>query len=163
MRIIFYIVSFLWTALLLLHVNAFNAFKLPLHVFGYTLCFSLHEIWTDWQYLFLYYLPIATLGACEYLPSALEIKCKGRYKLAGRDVSLQPLKNYISTTTITVAFELGNVVTYHKSFYRKIKLSFITWSCGIAWQTKSFIFPNPQCQGSPNLVGWSLTLRSSYP
>ena len=38
-----------------------------------------------------------------------------------------------------------------------------TWSCEIMWETWNIVFPLPECLWAPNLVGWWLTLRSSYP
>ena len=36
-------------------------------------------------------------------------------------------------------------------------------SCEIMWQTKTIISSLPQCPWPPNLGGWWLTFRSSYP
>ena len=39
----------------------------------------------------------------------------------------------------------------------------VMWSCKIKWQTKTIISPQPQHLWSPNLTGWWITLKGSYP
>ena len=84
--------------------------------------------------------PLLEYWNMEYgMPYALE-------KMEIANLVLQPLKHFISNTAIPLAH---NPLTL--------------WSCKIMWQMKTIISPLPQCLWLPNLVGWWLNLRGSYP
>ena len=73
-------------------------------------------------------------------------------------------RKYIFTVKVPVVTTLSRVVTYPdellpvKSYNR-----LAAWSCKITSLTKTIISPIPQCLWLPNLKGWWLTLRGSYP
>ena len=71
--------------------------------------------------------------------------------------------NYISTTTNSMATELGSIVTYFKGLLPfKLQDSYVTWSFGITWQTKIIISPLPQCLEPLNMEGWWLSTCESH-
>ena len=58
----------------------------------------------------------------------------------------------------------GRMVTYLEGILLiKSVGDLITWSCKIAWQTKTILSPLPQCLWPPNMAGWWLTLSGSHP
>ena len=70
--------------------------------------------------------------------------------------------HYISTTRVTIATKLGRMITYFDGLLPITSHdTLISLSCEITWQTKTIIFPIPQCLWPPNLVGCWLTLSGS--
>ena len=64
---------------------------------------------------------------------------------------------------MSMATKLGRMVTYLECLPPiKVLIPLVTWSCKISWQTKTIIYPLPQCLWPPNLPVWWLTLRGSY-
>ena len=63
--------------------------------------------------------------------------------------------DYISTIRVPMPTKLGKIVTYLDGLLSmKLHGPLITWSCEIKWQTKTSMFPLPQCQWPRNLVVW---------
>ena len=64
---------------------------------------------------------------------------------------------------MSMATKLGRMVTYLECLPPiKVLIPLVTWSCKISWQTKTIIYPLPQCLWPPDLPVWWLTLRGSY-
>ena len=75
-------------------------------------------------------------------------------------------KGYISTMRVSLAIKLGSMENYLDGLLSiKWHDPLITFSCKITWHTKTIISPLPLFlwPWPPNLAGWWLTLRGSYP
>ena len=85
------------------------------------------------------------------------------------NLSFQPLKTFYLYHNVYDQHTWQGIyherLTIHWLTMRGVKSHdlLITWSYKFAWETKTLISPLPKCLWSPNLVGWELILKSSYP